>query len=212
MTRARRPGRRIGIVAGSVALHLALAAALAVNVPRFVTYVPPPVYEVTVTPLYLPPEKAPRLPRQRLASRPLVPRMRAKPDEPLPVAPLVTPAAPARNAPGAFSVSPDERPAPKPPGAADQVREILRNSLAGCANADSVIFSKRERGGCDERFGSGAKDAPFIEPPMSRDKRRAFDAAAARKEAYVKYKESNLPPGLEGGGLGPATPTVIPQR
>lgn len=214
MTRARRQGRRFLIAAVSVAGHLAIALALALNAPRFSTYVPPPVYEVTVVPLYLPPEKAPRLPRQAAASRPLIPRMRARPDEPLTVAPLVTPAAPSRNpsasGPGAFTVNPGDAPAPRPPGTAEQIRGILRNSVVGCANADAVSLGHRERAGCDERFGKGAKDAPFIEPPMSRDKRRAFDAAAARKEAYVKYKESNLPPGVSVKGGGPQMKELEP--
>ena len=69
----------------------------------------------------------------------------------------------------------------------------------GCANPNLLTKAERER--CLERLGAGAKDAPYYEPPMSRDKRKAFDEAAARKQAYRKYKEANLPTGVSPGGL-----------
>jgi hypothetical protein len=211
MTRIRRQGCWAGLAAVSIGAHLAIGLALALNAPRFETPAPPPIYDVTIVPLYLPAEKAPRPPRQAATSRPLVPRVQARPEEPLPVAPLIIPATPARAATGdsAFEVQPDSGPA-NPPGTAEQMRAILRDSAAGCANAEAVSLSRREREACAERFGKGAKDAPFIPPPMSRDKRRAFDAAAARKEAYVKYKEGNVPPGVSLRDGGPEMKALEP--
>jgi hypothetical protein len=190
------------VVAASVAAHAGVLALLALNAPNLnMRAVPPDVFEVTVVPRYLPREKLREERRETVQARPLIPRRVLRPDEPLPVAPLITPNAPAAARPAdqgsAF------HPAPNPPGPKDQLRNALRSGAPGCANADSVILNKAERENCLERLGKGAKDAPFIEPPMSRDKRRAFDEAAAKKKAYRDYKEGNLPPGVTQKDGGP---------
>lgn len=201
--------RWIPVVAASVAAHMGLLALLALKTPTFRTQAaPPPTFEVTVVPRFVPPQTLKdeqRTPPPR--SPPLIPRRVVAPDTPLPVAPLIAPAAPVRAGEGRGV---NLHPAPFPPGPKDQLRNALRGSPAGCANADSVILNKAERENCLERFGKGAKDAPFIEPPMSRDKRAAFDKAAERKKAYRDYKESNLPPGVTTKDGGPQMKELPP--
>lgn len=177
------------VISASVAAHAGVLVLLAVNAPQLRTQAPPDeVFEVTVLPRYVPREMLPEERRQAVQARPLTPRRLQRPDEPLPVAPLVTPNAPAPvMTPGLV----DPRltaPAAQP--------NALRRSVVGCANPS--LLDKAEREACLDRLGAGAKDAPFIEPPMSRDKRRAFDEAAARKERMREYKAAPVPPGLVG--------------
>jgi hypothetical protein len=107
---------------------------------------------------------------------------------PSPVAPLVTEAAretPARAAPSPaldrFRVL-EEAPGP-------DLRATLRGRV-GCANPSSARLSRAEREACEESFASGARDAPFTGLGLSRDKARALDQAAARREADYRYKRS----------------------
>jgi hypothetical protein len=65
----------------------------------------------------------------------------------------------------------------------------LRGSLVGCANAAAVGLSREERAHCDERFGMRAGEAPALDP-IPADKRRAFEAVAAKQEADRKYREA----------------------
>lgn len=173
---------------------------LALRAPRLVQVVPPPVYEVTIAPRYVA-SRAERPPQAKPAPRrPLIPRRLIRPDEPLPVAPLVTP-----NPPRGQDARPDT---PSAAAAPEGLRNALRRSAVGCANPERLTRAEREA--CLERLGAGAKDAPFIEPPMSRDKRMAFDRAAASKEAYRKYKEGNLPVGTTQRDGGPQMKELPP--
>ncbi|MDP3852084.1 hypothetical protein [Phenylobacterium sp.] len=190
------------VVLVSVLAHLGVLALLAIAHPTLRQAQAPPVFEVSIAPLVMAPRRERPAPA---ASRPLRPRRALTPDETSPVAPLVTP-----NAPGRAEATP-RHPAPLPPGPKDNLRNTLRRSAAGCANANAVILDKAERDDCDERFGRGAKTAEFIEPPMSRDKRRAFDAAAERKAAYRAYKEGNVPSGLSRGGSPSEVPNPFPE-
>jgi len=194
MTRADHH-KQIGVVAASAAAHLGVLALLAIHHPQLRQAEAPPVFEVAVVPLFLPPRRDHAAPPQPLASRPLRPRRILRPGETAPVAPLVTP----RAAPAAAGPIAAPAPSPAPAAASDALRGALRGGSVGCANP--ALLSKDERAACLEKLGAGARDAPFYEPPMSREKRREFDAAAARKEAYRRYKEGNVPPGLTPGGL-----------
>jgi hypothetical protein len=184
---------RIPVLVVSGMAHLALLGFLALRHPELRSYAPPPVLEIQVVPRYLPSPSARTAPNQAAAQRPLRPRQAQRPAAQSSVAPLLAPAAPS---PGP-STEREGAPATagSPPPVSSGLREALRRSPVGCANADAVILDKAERERCMEMFGKGAKDAPFIPPPMARDKRRAFDAAAARKEANRRYRESNIPAG-----------------
>jgi hypothetical protein len=157
-----------------------------------------------------PPVPAPPKPQE--APRPvpppqLKPREVAKEAPPAPMAPLpmvaVPKAAPARpgpGAPGQPAGSGGGSPLPdwgvKPGG---DLRDAMRRSSVGCANASAVGLNKREREACTERLGAGAKDAPYIPPAIGRAKQDAFDAAAARKEADRKWKAAPMPAGIDPG-------------
>lgn len=206
MTRANHR-RWTLVVTASVVAHAGVLALLALKSPHFdMQAIPPATFEVTVVPRLVPPERLRETRREPPSpSRPLVPRRLLAPDEETPVAPLVTPSAPGVEGRGA-----NLHPAPNPPGPKDQLRNALRAGAPGCANADSVILNKAERENCLERLGRGAKDAPFIEPPMSRDKRMAFDKAAARKQTYRDYKEANMPSGVTQRDGGPQMKELPP--
>ncbi|MDP3747368.1 MAG: hypothetical protein Q8Q88_10010 [Phenylobacterium sp.] len=184
------------VVAVSGLAHLGVLALLAIAHPTLRQAQAPPVFEVQVVPLYVPSPRAEQPAPKRLIDQPIRPRRALRVQEDLSVAPLVTPLAPDRPAaPPAPAVA---LPAPAAP-ATPALSGALRLSPVGCANPNLLTKAERER--CLERLGAGAKDAPYYEPPMSRDKRKAFDEAAARKQAYRKYKEANLPTGVSPGGL-----------
>lgn len=181
------------VVAVSGLAHLGVLVLLALAHPTLRQAQAPPVFEVQVAPLYVPSPRSEQPAPKRLADQPIRPRRALRLPEDPSVAPLVTPLAPER---------PAAPPAPAfalPAPAAPAVSSALRLSPVGCANPHLLTKAERER--CLERLGAGAKDAPFYEPPMSRDKRKAFNEAAARKQAYRKYKEGNLPVGVSPGGL-----------
>lgn len=181
--------RRWLLVTASAVAHAGLVVLLALNAPQLRTQAPPDeVFEVTVLPRYVPREMVREDRQQAVQARPLAPRRRLRPDEPLPVAPFVTPNAPAPVATPGLADPRLTAPATQP--------NALRRSAVGCANPS--LLGKAERDACLDRLGAGAKDAPFIEPPISRDKRRAFDEAAARKERMREYKAAPVPPGLAG--------------
>jgi hypothetical protein len=184
MGKAGRRGRWL-VVAASGAAHLAVLTLVALNRPSLPWTPPPPVFEVEV-----------------------VPRFRTlSPDETSPVAPLITRDAPSRTQGAGVAEVPAPAPAPAPAASPGDLAKALRRSPAGCANAEAVRLTRAEREGCLEMFGQGAKDAPFFEPPMSRDKRQAFNKAAARKEAYVRYRNGGVPVGTSAES-GPSQPLV----
>lgn len=174
----------IGVLIASGFAHLGVLALLALVRPDLRQMAPPPVFDVQILPRILP-SPTPGAP---VATRELQVRPPRDARSTLDVPPMIVPersiAAPGESA----------RAGPATPAApSSEVSKALRLGPVGCANPD--LLSPEEREACLERLGAGAKDEPFIEPPMSRDKRRAFDAAAAKKEAYRRYTEGNVPPG-----------------
>jgi len=195
MTRTDRRTLPI-VVAVSGLAHLGVLVLLAIAHPTLRQAQAPPVFEVQVVPLYAPSQRSEQPAPKRLIDQPIRPRRALRLQEDLSVAPLVTQLAPGRPAaPPAPAVALPSPAAPATPA----LSGALRLSPVGCANPH--LLTKAERDRCLERLGAGAKDAPYYEPPMSRDKRKAFDEAAARKQAYRKYKEANLPTGVSPGGL-----------
>jgi hypothetical protein len=73
------------------------------------------------------------------------------------------------------------------------------------------MLSREEREACQERLGAGARDAPFIPPPMDPRKRQAFDETAAKKEAYQRYKRGNVPPGITNEPRPSEAPNPFPE-
>lgn len=184
------------VIAVSGLAHLGVLALLAFAHPTLRQALTPAVFEVQVVPLYVPSPRSEQPAPKRLVDQPIRPRRALRSEEDSSMAPLVTPLAPRTAGPSeapAATLPAPAAPVGPAPGAA------LRLSPVGCSNPQLLTRAERER--CLERLGAGARDAPFYEPPISRDKRRAFDEAAARKQAYRKYKEANLPTGVSPGGL-----------
>ncbi|HYD44942.1 MAG TPA: hypothetical protein VEA79_06750, partial [Phenylobacterium sp.] len=190
--------RRRGVLLAAVTLaHAGLFAALlllAAPTLRFATY-DEPVFTVE---LLRPPSDQPAAPSP--APRPRFIRPAPRPSA---VAPLYVPRAPS---PAAPSSAP-----PAPSGfdveGEDLIRKAFRARSPGCANRDAAGLTQAERDACDERFGKGAKDAPFLEAAIGKEKRADFDRAAAKKRRDYQYKRANVPPGIatpQGPGeLGP---------
>lgn len=189
MLRADR--RRLTLVlAASGIAHLGVLALLALKQPQETPAEPPPIFQVEIVPFIMPPRQDHVAPAQSLASRPLRPRRTLRPDETTNIAPLVT-----REAPAAATIPGQVlAPSPAPGGPPSDVRNALRRSAVGCANP--TLLSKAEREGCLEKLGAGAKDAPFIPPPIAKDKLRAFDEKVAAQEQMRIYRETGIYPGV----------------
>lgn len=188
--------RRATIIAGSLLLHGALLAWLALP--------PPPLLETfaedalpTMT-LELQRRVEREAPRPRPSST-----TTATPASPLPftVRAPVRPApagTPSLEVPASALARPGVaiRPAPLPGDSAGDLRTALRGSATGCVNADAVGLNRRERERCDEQFGAArAKGDPLS--GMDAGKRRALDAQAAAQEAYRRYQDAPMGPGVD---------------
>ena len=203
---AARRSRLYALLGLSLLAHGVVLAVLGLREPKLNLAPAPPVMEVQVVPYYV--LSTPRAPEAErlppLVERPIRPRRTLRPDETSPVAPLVTPRAPPASGP--WTLEPAEPGAPAPPA---DLRQALRRGAAGCANL--ALLSREEREACEERLGAGAKDAPFFQPPMDPRKRQAFDEAAAKKEAYQRYKRGNVPPGLSHEPRPSEAPNPFPE-
>lgn len=203
--RGRHPWRIGAIVAVSILLHAGMAALLALGRPELRLAAPPPVMEVQVVPYFRPAHAQPRRPQEPLAAQPIRPRravLRPK-EEQSTVAPLVTRQAPPPTASGPWAVAPPIAGSPAPPSA--DLRQALRRGPAGCANPS--LLSKAEREACLEKLGAGAKDAPYIPPPIAADKLKEWDKAAAAKRAKWRAREAPMPQAVP---QGPSSPSQAP--
>lgn len=180
------------VLAASGVGHLAVLSLLALTHPAQRPAEVPPVFEVEVVPVFLPPRQDPATePVRAMASRPLRPRRVLRPDEATPVAPLVTSSAATPTAPAGPPSGPSSSPSA---GTSADLRNALRRGAVGCANL--ALLRKDERQGCLEKLGAGAKDAPFIPPPIARDKSRGFDEKVAAQEQMRIYRETGIYPGM----------------
>jgi hypothetical protein len=181
----RRGGSvRAAILLASAFAHVAILAALATT--RGVVMdarTPTPVMHVDLIPADVSPPRS-----VHSAKRPRASPVRPSPRPARPstgeaaISPLILPSAPAD--------APSDR-----AGLDAGVREVLRGGALGCANPDALTLDSRARARCVERLGAGARDAPFLPAPLSREKQAAFDRTAARRAADRKYREAT-PPGL----------------
>lgn len=188
----RRRARLYVLLGASGFAHVVALGVLALQHPELRQASTPPVMDVQIVPYYIPPRNESVLGRgPPLVERPIRPRRTLRPDETMPIAPLVTPNAPTRRQ-GPWAVSPPVAGASAPPS--PDLRQALRKGTFGCSSP--ALLSREEREACQERLGAGAKDTPFIAPPMDPRKRQAFNEAAAKKEAYQRYKRGNVPPGI----------------
>ncbi len=198
----RGTARRWVSIAGASALaHIAVLAVLALQHPHpLPSPHEPPIFEVTVAPVYL--VSPQHHDRDRRAVSPIKPRPPRLSPEPLPVAPLIAAPAPGRPAAAPFGsvVGADAHPGPNPPGTQAEFGRALRFGGMGCDSPDAVRMTRQERDRCAERLGAGAKTATYLGQGLSRAKQAEFDAIAAHKAAVRKYKEAPIPPGLATSG------------
>jgi hypothetical protein len=179
------------VIGASIALHAGAFAVLALQKSPPARAVAPALIEVTIAPLYLVEAE----PQKRRARTPIRPRAPRTPEGPLPVPPLyATPPAP-KSAAGPWSVR-EEAGASLPPGGRAMLSEALRKGGAGCPQAELVGLSAREREACLERLGAGARTAAYQGQGLDAAKQKALDLAAARKAAYLRYRNAPIAPGL----------------
>lgn len=189
--RARR-GERLPLVIGaSLALHAGLLAVLALQKPPAGRAVAPALIEVTIAPFYLVEPET----RRRRDHTPIRPRAPRPPTGSLPLPPLYATPEPSAPTPGPWSVR-EGQAASLPPGGRAMLSEALRKGGGGCPQGDLVGLSARERDACLERLGAGAKTAAFAGQGLNADKQKALDLAAERKEAYIRYRNAPIAPGL----------------
>lgn len=198
MTARRR--RTAWAVVASVVAHLTVAVIVVLQRPQLVIPVEERGPPTAVIPILLMPRTPPATSGRQAQPQPIRLHRRPQPFVPpdAPTAPIAPPepvTAPA--APAAPKGPPVLHPAPQPEGPKGDVRATLRHSEVGCANADAVGLNRGERDLCNEQFGKGAKTAPFLGLGLAGDKQKAFDAAAAKKEADAAYKRSWGPPGVD---------------
>lgn len=185
-------------VAASVVVHAAVLTVLALQKPMLVlppeTAGPP----APIIPVLLMPRTPPPTAGQHARPQPI--RLHRRPQR---FVPPEVPSVPiARAAPPAATPAPRApvvlHPAPMPEGPKGDMRTALRQGPVGCANSLAVGLNRAERDLCDEKLGKGAKDAPFYAPglSMSAAKKALLDQAAAGKDANIKYKEGQVPPGI----------------
>jgi hypothetical protein len=186
--------RLAGVIAASAALHLGVLALLALKpaAPAFQPYDDKAI-PVTLAPVYLV-EPKPRG-RSRQSPAPVRPRQARRLQDASPVAPIyVAPQAPqAVPAPGPSAEAAPAVPSP-------QLGRALKFGGVGCDRPDLAGLSAADRDRCAERLGAGARTAAYLGQGLSRDKQRLLDQAAAAKEAYRKYRDAPMPPGLSGSG------------
>lgn len=205
---ARTRARLSVVIGASIALHAGALAVLALQKAPVSRAVAPALIEVTIAPLYLVETE----PHKRRTREPIPARAVKRLTGPLPVSPLYAAPATANPGQGPWDVR-DNESASLPPGGRAMLSEALRKGGAGCQQADLVGLTARERAACDERLGAGAKTAAYLGQGLDAGKQKALDLAAARKAAYLRYRDAPIPPGLStsnaaGGltGLGETPP------
>ncbi|WP_343699490.1 hypothetical protein [Caulobacter sp.] len=191
-----RDRKRAAILAGSLLLHVALLAWLALpTIPRnmIADELPTMIVELDrPVPVEVPPP--------RPAPSEAAPVAPATPTLPFQVRPPARPApagAPVLQVPSARIAKPGTaiRPAPLP-GEGGDLRTALRNSYTGCVSADAVGLNRRERERCDERFGAAnPKGDPLS--GMTAQKRQALEAQGAAQRAYRDYLDAPMGPGVD---------------
>lgn len=201
---APRRGRRIAAIALSAAAHAIVLGELALHAPSLLIpsepSQPQPIIPVILTPRLPATPAAPPKPIQlhrrqtRFSNLPLAPL-------PVPPGPETTTPAP----PGPVAI----HPAPLPANPVGEIRQSLRESPIGCANASAVGLTKAERQLCDQVLGKGAKTAPFLGLGIAQGKLTDFDRAAAGKEADRRYREAPIQPGPAPPGGGSDQPWQI---
>ena len=171
------------IVAASLGLHAAVFAYLALERPALSYHeTPEQVFEVTIVPQYL-------IEPEHSRPTPIRPRPAHLPAAQSPITPLrVAPVAGAVPAPG--PQIPTVQPA-QPTDTASLGR-ILRSGDIGCRNQDLTGLSPEERARCVERWGTGARNAPYYKPGIDPRKQAVLDAWGQKKSLQWKRDHEQI--------------------
>ena len=204
MLTARRR-RTTWAVAISALAHLAVLIVVAVQQPMLNTPPEEAGPPVAIIPVLLLPRTAPAA-GSKAKPEPIRLHRRPQPFVPpqVPTLPIAPPAPRAAAAPPSPRGPVVLHPAPLPEGPKGDVRAALRHGPVGCANPQAVGLNKAERDLCDEKLGAGIRTAtPYdVGTELTAEKRRALDAAAAKREEDYRYKHdqptATLPPGNPG--------------
>lgn len=190
--------RRATILVGSLLLHVALLAWLAIPArPLLETMIAEDLSVMTLD-LQRP------VPETRPEPRPAPASAAAAAASPVPSFQARAPARPAPAGVPTLSVPATGiarpgtaiRPAPLPGEGAGDLRTALRGSATGCVSADAVGLNRREREKCDERFGAAPPRGTYA-GPMNAAKAREFEAQAIMQELARKFDEAPMGPGVD---------------
>ncbi|WP_372786969.1 hypothetical protein [Phenylobacterium sp.] len=189
-----RRGRTSWAVAASIAAHLGLLIAVLLQKPTLRIPAEPGGPPEAIIPLLILPRTPPPLAGAGAKPAPIQLHRRQQrnlPDAP-PVAPLVTPSAKPAEAPVQAPAPVALRPSLQPAPPADPVRATLRTTL-GCSEARMAGLTPDDRANCLERLGRGAREAAYLPPVLSADKRALLDQAGAAKLAQRAAAERAAP-------------------
>ncbi|MDB5456045.1 MAG: hypothetical protein JWP92_1630 [Caulobacter sp.] len=196
-SRARStPWKRGGALVMALAIHVVLLGLMAL--PALDTLRgaldEPPAVDLTLEPFLVPTEREPQVRAARSAGAAYAPRPAAPSALPSPVAPIpAVGAAPARPGP---TVGTGDHPAPLPVGPVGDLRAALRASGVGCANADAVGLTRRERDRCHEAWGQASRDAPvYANAPASARAGQEFARQALRQDIDRAYRSEPMATG-----------------
>lgn len=196
--RSRDHKRRATILAGSLLLHVALLAWLALPAPPLLeTFIADdlPTMELDLRrPVREAPRPEPRPAPVSAASAPspALPFQARAPARPAPAG------VPTLSVPAAGIARPGVaiRPAPLPGEGAGDLRTALRGSATGCVSADAVGLNRQERDKCDERFGAAQARGGYA-GPLDAAKAREFEAQAIQQELARKANAAPMGPGVD---------------
>jgi hypothetical protein len=189
--------RRATILAGSLLLHVALLAWLAIPARPLLEDMVAEDLSVMTLDLQRPirqdlPEPRPAPASATVAPSPVLPFQVRAPTRAAPsgVPTLSVPAA------GIARPGTAHHPAPLPGASGGDLRTALRGSATGCVSADAVGLNRREREKCDERFGAAQARGTYA-GPMNAAKAREFEAQSIMQELARKADEAPMGPGVD---------------
>jgi len=195
--RSRDNRRRATILAGSLLLHVALLAWLAIPARPMLESMIADDLSVMTLDLQRPilqhrPEPRPAPASASAAPSPVLPFQVRAPSRAAPagVPTLSVPAA------GIAHPGTANHPAPLPGTGAGDLRTALRGSATGCVSADAVGLNRRERETCDERFGAAQPKGSYT-GPLNAAKAREFEAQAIMQELARKANAAPMGVGVD---------------
>jgi hypothetical protein len=181
-------------VTASVAAHLGVLIAVLSQRPTLRIPVEPGGPPEAIIPLLILPRTPPPLAGDGAKPAPIQLHRRQQrhlPEAP-PVAPLIAPTVTPSETPAPTLAPAAARPSPQPAPPADAVRATLRTTL-GCTEARMAGLTFEDRASCLERLGRGAREAAYLPPALTAEKRAFLEQAGAAKLAQKAAAERAAP-------------------